>query len=353
MFSLSEEYSNLAQSMHIDWAQLEGSAVLITGATGLIGSLCTRLLLERNRLYKSGIRVVAFVRNLEKAQDLFSGYSVEDGLEYVVGDLDDTSALNRYFDYVIHAGCPTASHFFINHPVETATTIVDGTRHMLELARAQECKSFIYISSMEVYGTGNSQPGLDHLLTEEEVGYVDPLNIRSCYPEGKRMAELLCCAYAHQYGMQVSIARLAQTFGAGISPSDKRIFAQFARSAMTGSDIVLKTPGLSTRMYVYTADAVLAIFTILLSGEAGRAYNVAHEKTYSSVYEMAHMVAEKFSRGKSQVRVEVDENAPYPPEHHLPLDTTAIRQLGWRPEVNLCGMFDRLIAYFETEDASQ
>ena len=345
LFSLNEEYSKLAQNAPIDWSRLAGKTVFVTGGTGLIGGCCIRLLLEHNRLSEDRVKVVALVRDADKFEKKLEGYSEQDGLELVVGDLTTLDFSSLSCDFVIHAGCPTSSDFFMNHPAETALTIVDGTRNMLEFARASRCESFVYVSSMEVYGDGNSGRGLTRKLGEQDVGYVNPLNIRSCYPEGKRMAELLTCAYAREYDLQACIVRLAQTFGPGVSRDDKRVFMQFARAAMNGEDIVLKTTGESTRMYSYTTDAVTAIFAALLNGAAGRAYNAANEATYSSVREMAEMVLREHASGVCEVRIEVDPNAPYPPEHHLPLDTASLQRLGWEAQVGLSGMFKRLIAY--------
>lgn len=347
MFDLKQEARAVAADKAIDWDKLTGASVLVTGATGLVGSACVRALLERNRAFGAGMRVMAMVRNVEKAQAVLEGYGSEDGLVLVVAEVETAAPDACAADYVIHAACPTASAFFMEHPVETARAIVGGTLNMLESARLAGAKSFVYVSSMEVYGDGNGQPGLDTLLDEHAVGYCDPLSVRSCYPEGKRMAEQYCVAYASEYGMPAKVARLAQTFGPGIPKDDKRIFAMIARNAMAGQDVVLKTTGASTRMYVYTADAVRALLTVLVSGEAGCAYNVANPATYSSVRGMAETVAASCARAPMEVRVEVDPDAPYPPEHHLPLDVSALTALGWEPQVGLETMYRNLMDYLD------
>lgn len=345
MFDIEKEYSDLARTAAIDWSKLEGKSILITGATGLIGSCCIRLLLERNRISNRPIHVIALVRNLEKANKLFSEYSKRDDLEFVVSDLESFDRFDAKCDFVIHAGCPTASNYFINHPVETAASIVQGTFNMLELAKYNKVDSFVYVSSMEIYGDGNNARGLENKLKPENVGYVNPLNMRSSYPEGKRMAEFLVAAFFHEYGVHTKCARLAQTFGPGIPLNDNRVFAQFARCAIEKKDIVLRTTGESTRMYNYTTDAVVALITILLEGKDGISYNVANESTYSSVREMAELVASECADGEIAVRLEIDPDAPYPPEHHLPLDTSDLQLLGWKPKLDLDQMYCNLIAY--------
>lgn len=344
MFDLSEEYAQVAVNEAVNWERIDGSSVLVTGATGLIGSLVVRALLERNRLCGAGIVVYALVRDKDKARRALAGFGEPDGLRLVVGDVRDFT-LDVRCDYVIHAACPTASSFFASHPAETADAIVMGTRSILDYARSVGCSSVVYVSSMEVYGEGNHEPGIEHALAESQTGVTDPLSVRSCYPEGKRMAESYCVAYASEYDVPVKIARLAQTFGPGVPRDDKRLFAQLARCAMRGEDLVLKTTGQSTRMYAYTSDAVLALLIILLRGERGMAYNVANPETYCSVREMAERVMERFSDGRGHVVIDVDPSAPYPPEHHLPLDVGRLFALGWRPSVSLEGMFERLICY--------
>ena len=345
MYDIASEARALASGDAVDWAALDGAKVLVTGATGLIGSNCVRVLLERNRAFAAGVEVFALVRNLDKAHAMLGEYGDADGLSLVVGDVADPALeVPRDLDFIIHAGCPTSSSFFAQHPVETARAIVGGTVNMLERARAGEgFAGMVFVSSMEVYGAGNpDRAGVP--LTEEQSGRLDSMAVRSCYPEGKRMAETCCSAYAAQYGVPAKVVRLAQTFGPGIAAHDGRVFAQFARAAMAGEDIVLHTTGASSRMYLYIFDAVAAILRVLTSGEPGRAYNAANPATCTTVREMADLVARDVAGGRISVRVELDPDAPYPPEHHLPLDTTRLQALGWRPTKGLREMYEALIA---------
>ncbi len=320
--------------------ELCGSSFLITGATGLIGSSLIHCLLALDR----NIRIVAPVRNMQKANEMF-----EEGtksIELIECDLlsFDYNTIGSV-DYIVHCAAPTSSKFFVEHPVETFDTIIKGTSVLLEYARNHPVKGFVYLSSLEVYGSisDDSQP-----ITEDIQGYWDPMNVRSAYPLAKRAAENLCCSYAQQYGVPVNVARLTQTTGAGIAKDDNRVIAQFSRLAAEGHDIILHTTGEAARPYCYTTDAVSAILYILLRGEIGEAYNVANEKTYISARGMAEYLKEDFNPAIN-VRVELNNNMGYAPVTKLCLSAEKLMTLGWQPRYGLQEMFERLINYLKIE----
>ncbi len=174
----------------------------------------------------------------------------------------------------------------------------------------------------------------------------DPMLVRSSYPESKRMAEAMCAGYAAELGVHAKVLRLTQTFGPGVAYDDGRVFASFARSAREGRDIVLHTAGETERSYLYTADAVSAILTVLLRGEDGQAYNAANEETYCSIRAMAELVARPCGPAPVAVRVRPDESnaLAYAPTLKMDLDTTKLQGLGWRPRVGLEDAYHRMIS---------
>lgn len=316
--------------------ELKNRSFLITGATGLIGSMLVRCLsaLDEN------ISIYAPVRNLKKAKQIFGkDYS---NVEFIECDIVhfDYRRLGKV-DFVVHCAAPTESKFFIEHAVETIDTIFNATKTILDYTIEQRIKSFVYLSSLEVYGTvlDDSKP-----VTEDVQGYLDPLSIRSSYPMAKRAAENLCASYAKEYNVPVKIARLTQTTGAGIAKNDNRIIAQFARLVANGEDIVLHTKGDSARPYCYTIDSIIAILYILLKGNDGEAYNVANEKTYISARDMAVFLKDNFEPSIN-VKVELGENYGYAPPTKLRLSTTKLCALGWKPVYGLQEIFTNLIEY--------
>ena len=325
----------IAQNTQIPWAKLKSKHVLVTGATGLIGCAVVKALLCRG-----DISVIALVRSVEKAKAMFP----ETDLTLVKGTVEGMPTMDMPVDYIIHCACPTDSSFFVNHPVDTIETILAGTKNILSLAREKASEGVVFLSSMEVYGKVEQEI----TLTEDILGDIDLMSKRSCYPMAKRMAENLCCCYAEQYGVPVMICRLAQTFGPGVKAEDKRVFAYMARCALAGKDIELATSGSKKNMYLYTADAVTAILTILLKGTPATVYNAANEATYCSVKEMALAVAEAFGKGSVSVKTDTDatQRGKYPPDTFLKLDTGRLQSLGWQPKVNLMEMYQRMMSAF-------
>lgn len=317
--------------------QLAKSNFLITGATGLIGSTLIHCLLALEK----EIKIIAPLRNKAKADEIFS----EDELQHIrIIECDiakyDYNQLSGV-DYIVHCAAPTASKFFVEKPVETFDIIYSGTKVLLDYAKDRKVKSFVYLSSLEVYGEIHDD---SKAVTEDVQGYLAPLSVRSSYPMAKRAVENLCCLYATEYGIPVKIARLTQTTGAGLAMEDNRVIAQFTRLAANGQDIVLHTTGEAARPYCYTTDAISAILYILLRGNNGDAYNVANEETYISARAMAEYLRDEFYPN-IEVRVELNDNMGYAPATKLPLSTIKLQELGWRPIVGKKEIFKRLTEY--------
>lgn len=319
--------------------EIRGKRFLITGATGLIGSILVKCLLQLNNKLDLGIEITATARNRDKAHKIFGDTPVKWVFQDAAAPLNSNEVKA---DYIIHLANPTSSRYFVEHPAETLLTTIEGTRSILEYTRSTNTESMVYVSSLEVYGTNDS----DNALSEEFQGYVNPLDVRSSYNMGKRAAESLCYAYSRQYEIPVKIARLTQTFGAGVDYDDNRVFAQFSRKIVENKDIELHTDGLTYRMYCYTTDAVMAIFYLLIKGKNGEAYNVANPDTYISIRDMAQMLVDSFGHG-SKVVVSLKNDMGYAPTTKLKLNTSRLEALGWKPYYTLREMFNRLISHYQ------
>lgn len=221
--------------------ELAGKTVLITGATGLIGKTLVKSLLYFNEENLKKINIVACVRNLKKAEKLFGKEASY--LHYLVADICQLKPENLGVNAIIHAASQTSSKSFVTAPVETIDVAITGTKNILEFARVNPVESFVYLSSMEVYGT----PQTDEKIIETHGTDLNTMQVRTCYPESKRMCENLCVAYGSEYQFPVKIVRLTQTFGPGVDYHDGRVFAQFARCRIEHRDIVLNTAGKTKR----------------------------------------------------------------------------------------------------------
>lgn len=339
---LEEDLKIIAQEM-ADKKELFGSRILVTGGTGLVGSMAIKALLMMNRIYQAGITVYALIRNEAKARKIYEEFQ-DNSLVFIKGDLTEPLSIDQDIHYIIHTASPTASKFFVEHPVETLGIAIDGVRHVLDLAKEKQCKGVVYLSSMEAFGI--TDPGLKS-VKEDDLGYIDIHHVRSSYSEGKRVCELLCSCYAAEYQVPVKIARLAQTFGAGIPYEENRVFAQFAKSVINKQDIVLHTKGLSTGNYCYTRDAVTAILLLLLKGENGQAYTVSNEESHITIGNMAKLVAEKIAHGEIKVVFDIPEDAltyGYAPDVQMHLNSGKMQALGWKPQVGLEESYNRMIA---------
>ena len=310
--------------------ELINSRILVTGATGLIGTALCR------ELVRLGAHVIALVRNPEKA-----AIKLPREVEVCVGDVTRPLEYDASVDYIVHAASETASVAFIERPVEVIEDTLAGARNVLDFARRKQVKGLVFLSTMEVYGLTDSED-----VKEMDYAALDSMSPRNCYPEAKRLVECLCASAAKEYGIPVRVARLTQTFGAGVTKGDKRVFAQFAEAAIAGRDIVLKSDGKTARCYCGIDDAVSAILTILTKGESGAAYNVANPETFCTIREMAELVAHEFSSGNSKVIVNLDgvDKCGYLPMFRMKLNVDRLKNLGWIPRQDLLTMFNGLIA---------
>ena len=331
-------------SNYIEEQRLGNCTIMVTGATGFIGSLLIKGFLYYNRTHSDPFKIIGLARSADKVKCIFREYDYQypdnDCVTFIYQDICDPVP-DIHCDYIIHTANATASRVFIEKPVEVLDSIYIGTKQILEAARKSCAKGVVYLSSMEVFG----QITTSDRLTEKDLGYLDLQNIRSCYSEGKRIAELLCKSYAEEYGVPVRVARLAQVFGAGVLPGENRVFAQFLRSALRGEDIVLHTKGLSAGNYCYTVDAVKAILLLLHAGIPGEAYTVVNEDNTMTIAQMAVMVAEHISGGRSKVVFDTSDSKRfgYAPDTKMRLSAAKLNALGWKATVPLIEMYKRMI----------
>ncbi len=318
----------------LNWDKLEGKTVFITGATGFIGSCIICALMERVRHYGADIRVAAMVRNRERAQAKFAEYADLDRIDYVIGDVIEPVHTDVKADYIIHCASNAAPDLYASDPVGTMRTNFFGTSHLLDYAKGCNCRNFLYVSTIEVYGnTGKADP-----ISEEDFGYISASNVRSCYPESKKCCENLTICYGSQYGVPVTVGRLGYIYGAGMSKTDSKVCALFAREVAAGHDLVLKSAGTQLRSYTYVSDAITALLTILLEGKNGECYNIASPASRITIAGMAQKYCDLFPEKGSRVTFDLPnegEKKAFSFIANAILDSSRLEGLGWESQVSL------------------
>lgn len=304
--------------------------VLVTGATGMVGSGVVDMLLQINRMLDAGIAAFASSRSKEKLESRFGSQLDDIQLKYVSYDSLLNNTVEEEFDFVIHAAAPANPKEYGQHPVETIDSIITGTSSMLRTSKRCGAKRFMYISSSEVYGIKEK----DRPYEEKDYGFIDLLNSRSCYPMAKRAAETLCVSFSKEYEMPIAIARLGHIYGPTLTLEDNRVAADFVRLAVEGKDIVLKSKGEQKRSHCYIVDCASAILTILINGDNGAAYNISNPTSISTIKEYAECVC-KHTGSKIIFDLPTTAEAQaFNPMQNASLSSDLLEGLGWK------GLFD-------------
>lgn len=308
-------------NLELPWEKLSNSNILITGATGLIGSCLVEVLMSRpNKDY----HVYASGRNEERAKARFAEFAEDPAFHFFKYDVMKPLEGDVQFNYIIHAASNASPNFFVTKPVEVIKSNIYGVSNLMDYGLKHGLKRLLYVSSGEVYGEGNGC-----VFTEDYSGYVNPISPRSCYPSSKRAAETLCVSYGAEYGVETVIARPSHTYGPNFTESDNRVYAQFIRNVLGDQDIVMKSTGSQFRSWCYVVDCASALLHILLKGENGQAYNVADESSNITIKELAEMIAEI---GGKKVVIELpsdEEQAGFNVVTRSLFATDKLQALGW------------------------
>lgn len=330
-FSVIHEDVRAVAASELPWESLDGTTVLVTGASGMLPSYAVRTLLQRNDDYRAGITVICLVRNEVKARRMLADVVDRDDVRLLVQDVSQPLGIEGRVDVIIHGASAARPSLHSADPIGTMRANLLGTMNLLELAR-ERASTMVLMSSSEVYG---AQPEGVELIGEDSYGGLDILNPRACYSEGKRAAETLCAAYAAQHGITSRIARFGHIYGPGMALDDGRVQAEFTAKVLAGEDIVLNSDGSSQRTYTYVADAISGLFHILLSGD-DIVYNVSDVDGLISIRGLAEAFVAVRPELGLQVHTQPSDNAGrYAAVKGLGLDSSRLATLGWAPRVDL------------------
>ncbi len=331
-------------STNLPWEKLRNKTILITGGGGFLASYLIKSLLTIGKLHQLNLKLICLARSLHSVEHRLSSNLEDADLSVVLHDISKPLPDNfPRADFIIHAASQASPKFYGVDPVGTLLANSSGTAFLLEYAVRSQAERFLFFSSGEVYGVPLNT---NQLISEQDYGYLDPMNVRSCYAESKRVGETMCVAWGHQHGLHASVVRPFHTYGPGMALDDGRVFADFVADVVAKRDIVLKSDGLAQRPFCYIADATICFLTVLLIGNKAEAYNVANPDAEISIKDLAVLVADLFPERGVGVKFEVPVSNNAYLKSSISRSCPSIekvKNLGWMPTVSLEDGFRRTI----------
>lgn len=326
-------------NVELPFNNFEGKNILVTGGNGLIGSYLTDSLiyLRENKNIKLNLYVLC--RTKERAEKRFKEHLKKDYFNLIIQDVCDDYNFNIKFDYIIHTACNAHPLAYSTDPVGVINSNIVGTQKLLEYCRKYGNERFLFLSSSEVYGEAN----IDEGYKEDSYGRIDPMNVRSCYSESKRMAETIGVAYLKQYNINFLSVRPGHIYGATITEDNSRADAQFLRNVLKKEDIIMKSDGSQIRSYCYVVDCITGILTVLLKGRIGEAYNIGNTLESITIREYAETLAKL---GGVKLRFEVPEEKEkngYTLKINSVLNCEKLKKLTWKNKFNLNRGIERIL----------
>ncbi len=336
---LEEDLKDIT-SQNIDFEKLKDKSVLITGASGMIGSYLVRTLVFLNETKNLNIKILALVRNSKKLSD-----DIINKIKIIEQDVCKPVDIDDNIDYIIHTASPASPDIMKKYPISVIKANTLGTINTLDLA-VKKNAIYMFVSSREAYGEPIKEKCA---FKEDDMGLLNPVNVRSCYSEGKRAGETLCASYQVEEGINVKIVRPAYVYGPGMSLNDSRVQTCFINDVMNNRDICLNSAGSAVRSYIYISDVISGMFYVLLNSK-DTVYNIADDKCIISIKELARTIIKASGKDLKLTFNIPKENKGVSNLSYGILDMSKLCSLGWKPKYNVLEGFKRTIKYFEIEN---
>lgn len=341
---IRKDCEDLYGETSIDWLRLKHTSILVTGACGMLPAYMIWMFIYLNEYQGYHIRIHALCRNAKRASAVFGDYVNRAYFNLLLTDVTEQFEVEGPLDYIVHAASTSGSQYFGKDPVGVIMPNVLGTKNTLELAKEKRVKGYLYFSSSEIYGRIEKET-----IDEQDCGYLDSMELRSCYGESKRLGENLCKAYSCQYGVHATVVRPAQTFGPTVDlERDKRVHSGFVSNILNREALLIKSDGLASRNFCYIYDGVFGYFKALLDGEAGEAYNVSNPACQVTIRELAERLVKAFPERDLRISYANHDHVylenPYRKQSLLSVDK--LKALGFRPRISLEEGFRRTVESF-------
>ncbi len=307
----------------LPWENLDNTTILVTGASGLIGSFFVYALLNRNLMYRSNIHIIALARDIERLQEKFGAFL---DVEIIVQDVCNTISYDKNLDFILHAACDVQPKTKALNPVGTCKTTVEGTIQVCELAQKKHAK-IILLSSIGVYGKARQNTPFGN----ETLADIDLADSSFSYNEGKRMSEMICASYAKQYGLHYSTLRIGRVYGPTMNKTDSMVLSSFLFEAVNGNELYLKSDGKQHYSYVYVADVMAAIFILMFKGKCTY-YNCGEGNSIEQINlgKIVEIIAKENHVPMRKINMNISDKEIYSSTAYCVMTSDLLIQLGWQ-----------------------
>lgn len=306
--------------------------ILVAGGAGFLGSnLCKKLVDEGNFVICLDNLFTGRMQNIENLIE-------KDNFEFIEWDV--TQPIDLKVDQIYNAACPASPPAYQKSPTSTTKTCVYGAINMLDLATKNDA-TILQFSTSEVYGDP-----IVHPQVESYRGNVNPIGIRSCYDEGKRVAESLMFDYAREFGTKIKVIRIFNTYGTNMDMNDGRVVSNFIVQALNGEDITIYGDGMQTRSFCFVDDLIEGIVRMMNSDELFQGpVNLGNPGEFT----MLELAEKVINHTNSESKIVYRDLPKDDPTQRKPDISLAKEKLGWEPKINLDEGLEKSIDYFKKE----
>ncbi len=346
MNEIIEHDVNTILNSSVPWKKLEGKTILITGGSGMIASYLVYTLLYLNKKLTKKCKIFVLVRNKIKAKKVFKNFLNDPSLELIYQDVIEKIKIKTKINYIIHGASPADPTKYKNNPIETILPNIIGTKNLLEISLHKNFNGFLFLSSGAIYGDLNKN------ITENNYGFLNPLDARSCYAESKKMGENMCSSWYYEKKVPIKIARIFHTYGPTMNLNDGRVFSSLVSNVIKNNNLKIYSDGKAIRPFCYITDTISALFIILLNGKNGDAYNVSNPSQAVSVNQLVKTIKNIYPEKKLKIirNNKLKRNQRHDDTAIQKPDISKIQKLGWTHNVSISNGFKRTIdSFFENK----